>query len=63
MSQSDVKKPIQNLREIAARVAAETDPNKVADLAKELITALDKDSNRDLEQVTPESKRREKGAA
>ena len=44
MSQSDVNKPIENLREIAARVAAETDPNKVADLARELISALDKDS-------------------
>ena len=62
MSKDDVK-PMQNWREIAARVAAETDPNKVADLAKELITALDKDSNRDLEQVTPKSKRREKDAA
>jgi phage terminase Nu1 subunit (DNA packaging protein) len=62
MSQADVK-PIQNWQEIAARVAAETDPNKVADLAKELITALDKRSNRRFEEVTPESKTLEKGAA
>jgi phage terminase Nu1 subunit (DNA packaging protein) len=45
MSQAD-EKPIQNWREIAARVAAETDPNKVTDLAEELISALDESSNR-----------------
>jgi hypothetical protein len=62
MSQDDMKQ-VQVLREIAARVASETNPNKVVDLAKELIRALDESSSRRLDQVTAESKGDERGAA
>jgi hypothetical protein len=62
MSQDDMKQ-VQVLREIAARVASETNPNKVVDLAKELIRALDESSSRRLDQVTAESKGEERGAA
>jgi len=62
MSQDDMKQ-IQVLREIAARVASETNPNKVVELAKELIRALDESSSRRLDQVTAESKGEERGAA
>jgi hypothetical protein len=62
MSQDDMKQ-VQVLREIAARVASETNPNKVVDLAKELIRALDESSSRRLDQVTAESKTNERGAA
>ena len=62
MSQDDMKQ-VQVLREIAARVASETNPNKVVELAKELIRALDESSSRRLDQVTAESKGDERGAA
>jgi hypothetical protein len=62
MSQDDMKQ-VQVLREIAARVASETNPNKVVDLARELIRALDESSSRRLDQVTAESKGEERGAA
>jgi len=62
MSQDDMKQ-VQVLREIAARVASETNPNKVVDLAKELIRALDESRSRRLDQVTAESKGDERGAA
>ena len=55
MSTDDVK-PVLDWREIASRVATETDPHKVVALAKDLIRALDENSNRRLEHVTAESK-------
>jgi len=59
----DHAKPIPDWREIASLVSAESDPNRVLELAKSLINALDESSERHLEKVTPESKMREPGAA
>ena len=45
-------KYVPDWREIAARVCQETDPNKVLDLANELIRALAADSRKRLGHVT-----------
>lgn len=62
MSQADVK-PVLDWQEIAARVAAEKDPDRVINLARELIEALDKRTNALLAKVPPNSKLPEQGAA
>jgi hypothetical protein len=62
VSKADVR-PDLDWREIASRVAAETNRDNALKLAKELIRALDDNSNRRLEQVTAESKMRDQGAA
>ena len=62
MSQADVK-PVLDWQEIAARVAAEKDPERVINLARELIDALDKRTNELLAKVPPNSKMPEQGAA
>ena len=62
MSQADVK-PVLDWQEIAARVAAEKDPDRVINLARELIEALDKRTNELLAKVPPNSKMPEQGAA
>lgn len=62
MSKDDMK-PDLDWREIAPRVAKETNRDNALKLAKELIRALDDNSNRRLERVTSESKMREPGAA
>lgn len=62
MSQGDVKS-LPGWKEIAARVAAENDPERVVQLAQKLITALDRRTNDLLAKVPSESKRREQGAA
>ena len=61
MSQVDMKP--SDSRETAARVKSETDPDKVIELAKELIRSLDESTQKKLEHVTPESKGQEEGAA
>jgi hypothetical protein len=55
MSQGDVNF-VPDWKSIAVLTAAEADPDKVLDLAKELIRALDHESNRSLENLNPESK-------
>ena len=62
MSQPDMK-PVPDWQEIAARVAAEKDPERIVSLARELIKALDKRTNALLAKVPPESKLPEHGAA
>ena len=62
MSQPDVK-PVVDWQAIAARVAAEKDPDRVIHLARELIEALDKRTNELLAKVPPDSKMPEQGAA
>jgi len=47
---------VADWKSIAALTAAEADPDKVLDLAKELIRVLDEESNRALKTVNPESK-------
>lgn len=62
MSQPDMK-PVPDWQEIAALVAAEKDPDRILQLAQELIAALDKRTNALHPKVPPESKTREQGAA
>jgi len=63
MSQADMK-PVLEWQEVAARVAAEKDPERVvANLARELIAALDKRTNELLAKVPVKSKLPEHGAA
>lgn len=61
MSQSDVK-PVLDWQEIAVRVAAEKDPDRLINLARELIEALDKRTNELLAKVPPNSKMPEHSA-
>ena len=61
MSHDDVKP--SNWRGIAEQVSSEPDPDKVVNLANDLIRALDESSQRKLDHITPESKGPEKGVA
>lgn len=62
MSHDDMS-PLRDWREIADLTAKEEDPQKVLDLAKELIRLLDEESNKRFDEVSENVKAREKGAA
>lgn len=55
MPQDDMKPP-RPWREIARVACQETDPQKSAELVQELIKALDAESRKRMERVTPEQK-------
>lgn len=50
------RQPSRDWKSVAALVAEETDPEKVLELARELISALDENSSLALGQLAPESK-------
>ena len=56
MSQ-DNRQTARDWKSVSALVAAETDREKVLELARELISALDENSRLALGQVAPESQR------
>lgn len=62
MSHDDMN-PLRDWRQIAALTAREEDPNKVLDLARELIRLLDRESSQRFDSIQPANKTREKGAA
>lgn len=62
MSQSDMRF-VSDWQEIAARVAAEKDPDRILQLAQELIAALDRRTKPLAREVPPESKTREQDTA
>jgi len=62
MSKDDVK-PLRSWHEIAKQVSEEDDPNRILELAEELIRALDAQSRKIMDEITPDEKVRKKGAA
>ena len=62
MSQADLKPP-RSWREIARLTAQEQNPQRVLELAQELIRALDIESNRRMTESGKDLKANEKGAA
>lgn len=62
MPQADSKAPL-SWREIAQRTAQEQNPQRVLELAQQLIRALDAESNRRMAQSGNNLKSNEKGAA
>lgn len=62
MSQSDMRF-VSDWQEIAARVAAEKDPDRILQLAQELIAALDRRTKPLAREGPPESKTREQDTA
>jgi len=61
MSQDDLK-PLRHWREIAKEASEGHDPNKALELAEELIRALDKESRRHMDDLSPTGKAKERGA-
>jgi hypothetical protein len=55
MPKGDMK-PLRPWRELARRVTEENDADKSLELAEELIRALDAESRRGMERMTPETK-------
>lgn len=49
--------PLRDWKTLAALLAAENDPEKVLELARQLITSLDENSSTVLGKVAPESKK------
>jgi len=62
MSKDDVKS-LRSWHEIAKQVSEEDDPNRILELAEELIRALDSQSRKIMDEITPDEKVRKKGAA
>jgi hypothetical protein len=55
MSQGDLR-PLRPCQEIAKQVSEEYDHNRSAELVQQLIHALDAESRKRMERLTPESK-------
>ena len=61
MPQGDVKPP-RSWQDIAKQASTEEDPNKVAELARELIRTLDAKSSEILDKIKPADKNTKKSA-